>query len=78
MLHLPTWAAKWKREGFAWFKKDTDMFTGLVDETKAALVRHNAFHSTYFLQYDTRIMDRVLNALSQDCWTRLRKMTWIR
>ncbi len=38
MMYIPTWMAKWKREGYAWFKKDTDMFVGLVEDVKAGLV----------------------------------------
>lgn len=34
MLYLPDWMAKWKREGRAWFKKDTDMFIELMNGAK--------------------------------------------
>ncbi|KAK7683862.1 hypothetical protein QCA50_013240 [Cerrena zonata] len=37
MMYIPTWMAKWKREGYAWFKRDTDMFLGLADEVKQGL-----------------------------------------
>ncbi|TDL15532.1 cytochrome P450 [Rickenella mellea] len=37
MMYIPTWMAKWKSEGYAWFKKDTDMFLGLVDDVKTGL-----------------------------------------
>ncbi|KAF7790516.1 hypothetical protein EIP86_001472 [Pleurotus ostreatoroseus] len=30
MIHLPEWLAKWKREGRAWFKKDSEMFVGMM------------------------------------------------
>ncbi len=35
MMHIPQWipGARWKREGFEWFKKDTDMFQQLVEDT---------------------------------------------
>ena len=45
MMYIPTWLAKWKREGYAWFKRDTDMFLGLVDEVKQGLVRATEFMS---------------------------------
>ena len=38
MKSLPLWAAKWKREGYSWFKKDTDLFLGLIDDSKVGLV----------------------------------------
>ncbi|KDR82192.1 hypothetical protein GALMADRAFT_276748 [Galerina marginata CBS 339.88] len=37
MMHIPTALARWKREGYAWFKKDTDMFLGLAKDVKAGL-----------------------------------------
>ncbi|KAF7790517.1 hypothetical protein EIP86_001473 [Pleurotus ostreatoroseus] len=30
MLHLPDWLAGWKRDGRAWFKKDSEMFIELL------------------------------------------------
>lgn len=40
MMKLPLWfpGAGWKRQGYEWFKKDTEMFLNLVDDTRAALV----------------------------------------
>lgn len=40
MMKLPMWfpGMGWKRQGYEWFKKDTRMFSKLVDETQAALV----------------------------------------
>lgn len=38
MLYLPDWMAKWKREGRAWFKKDTDMFIELMNGAKDEMV----------------------------------------
>lgn len=46
MLYLPDWLAKWKREGRAWFKKDTDMFEGLFDEVEMKLVSYNPVYGT--------------------------------
>jgi cytochrome P450 len=37
MMHIPKFLAKWKREGYAWFKKDTDMFLGLIEDTRKGL-----------------------------------------
>ncbi|PSR85633.1 hypothetical protein PHLCEN_2v5362 [Hermanssonia centrifuga] len=39
MMHIPQWmpGARWKREGFEWFKKDTDMFQQLVEDTHTEL-----------------------------------------
>jgi hypothetical protein len=37
MMHIPTSLARWKREGYAWFKKDTDMFLGLLEDVKEGL-----------------------------------------
>nr|F1SY62.1 RecName: Full=Cytochrome P450 monooxygenase 58 [Postia placenta Mad-698-R]BAK09406.1 cytochrome P450 [Postia placenta] len=31
MKHLPTWMAKWKREGLEWHRRDTEMFEGFYD-----------------------------------------------
>lgn len=30
MKHLPSWMARWKREGLEWFAKDTKMFEGFL------------------------------------------------
>lgn len=38
MLHLPTWLAKWKREGLEWYRKDTEMFVDFYRDTKKRLV----------------------------------------
>ncbi|KAJ3558859.1 hypothetical protein NM688_g676 [Phlebia brevispora] len=35
MLHLPSWMAKWKREGLNWHRKDTEMFRRLINDVKA-------------------------------------------
>lgn len=37
MMYIPTSLARWKREGYAWFKKDTDMFLGLLEDVKEGL-----------------------------------------
>ncbi|KAF9463394.1 cytochrome P450 [Collybia nuda] len=34
MKYLPSWIAKWKREGLDWFAKDTKMFEDLMSEVK--------------------------------------------
>lgn len=38
MMYIPKWMASWKREGYAWFKKDTDMFLGVIDDVKEGMV----------------------------------------
>lgn len=38
MMYLPEWMAKWKREGLAWFRKDTDMFIELMNGVNDKLV----------------------------------------
>lgn len=38
MLYLPSWMAKWKREGLNWHRKDTEMFRRLIDDVKADMV----------------------------------------
>ena len=41
MKYLPSWMAKWKREGLEWFRKDSMMFEGFyagVQETMASVV----------------------------------------
>ena len=40
MMYVPEWfpGATWKREGYAWFRKDTEMFMGLLRQTEDALV----------------------------------------
>lgn len=37
MIYLPSWLAKWKRDGYAWFEKDTNMFIALLNEAKSGL-----------------------------------------
>ena len=39
MIHLPEWLAKWKREGRAWFKKDSEMFVGMMKNVEDKIVR---------------------------------------
>lgn len=46
MLYLPEWSAKWKREGRAWFRKDTEMFEGFFDDVKMKLVSCDPVHHT--------------------------------
>ena len=38
MKHLPTWIAKWKREGLEWYAKDTAMFEGFMDTVRNQVV----------------------------------------
>ena len=38
MLHIPDWMARWKREGRAWCKKDTQMFIELLDKVSSRMV----------------------------------------
>ena len=38
MLHLPEWMARWKREGRAWFRKDTAMFEGFMEDVRGKMV----------------------------------------
>ena len=38
MLHFPDWMAKWKREAKGWFKKDTKMFEGFMDDVRTKMV----------------------------------------
>ncbi|KAJ7146022.1 cytochrome P450 [Mycena epipterygia] len=37
MKRLPLWMARWKREGYAWYKKDTDMWLKLVDDVRTGV-----------------------------------------
>ncbi|TDL16829.1 cytochrome P450 [Rickenella mellea] len=34
MLYLPSWMAKWKREGLEWHRKDSIMFEGFMDNVQ--------------------------------------------
>ena len=38
MKYLPTWMAKWKREGLEWYAKDTAMFEGFMDIVRNQVV----------------------------------------
>lgn len=38
MKHLPTWMAKWKREGLEWHRRDTEMFEGFYDNVARSMV----------------------------------------
>ena len=38
MRFLPTWMAKWKREGLEWHAKDTAMFEGFMDTVRNRVV----------------------------------------
>ena len=38
MKYLPTWMAKWKREGLEWYAKDTAMFEGFMDSVRNRVV----------------------------------------
>ncbi|KAJ3558862.1 hypothetical protein NM688_g675 [Phlebia brevispora] len=35
MLHLPTWMAKWKREGLEWRRRDTEMFESFIGDVQS-------------------------------------------
>ena len=39
MLHLPDWLAGWKRDGRAWFKKDSEMYIELLKGVQDKMVR---------------------------------------
>jgi hypothetical protein len=39
MKRLPSWMAKWKREGLEWHRKDTEMFQGFMDGVRKTMVR---------------------------------------
>lgn len=39
MLYIPTWLAPWKREGYAWRRKDTSFYTDLVEDVERRMVR---------------------------------------
>ena len=46
MLYLPDWMARWKREGRAWFMKDTKMFEDLLADVQNKMVsKHRAVKS---------------------------------
>lgn len=55
MLYLPSWIAPWKRKALQWFKEDSEMFLGLLNEAQQKLVR--------FFSYNTR--DERLNCFAQ-------------
>lgn len=38
MKNLPEWAAKWKREGLAWFRHDSAMFNGWLNRVRKDMV----------------------------------------
>lgn len=38
MKHLPSWMAKWKREGLEHFTKDTKMFEGFLSDVEERVV----------------------------------------
>ena len=40
MLHLPTWLAKWKREGQRHFDEDTALFSMLLEGVREAKVTY--------------------------------------
>ena len=42
MRHLPEWAAKWKREGRAWHRAETEMFEGFNRDVRERMVRRAA------------------------------------
>lgn len=48
MLRLPEWLAGWKREGRAWFKRDSEMFTELMKGVEAKLVCLSSFTRCIF------------------------------
>lgn len=38
MIYIPSWLAKWKREGLEWHRKDTEMFYALYESAKERVV----------------------------------------
>lgn len=40
MLHLPTWMAKWKREGLEFYRQDSEMFEGFMDGVEKSVVSY--------------------------------------
>lgn len=39
MKHLPSWMAKWKREGLEWHRKDSIMFSDFMEGVRKTVVR---------------------------------------
>lgn len=39
MKYLPSWMAKWKREGLEWFMKDSRLFEGFLADVEERMVR---------------------------------------
>ena len=62
MKHLPTWMAKWKREGLEWYAKDTAMFEGFMDTVRNQVVgelvetRFSLFNPTRKLPVQTPVL----------------------
>lgn len=54
LLRLPSWLAKWKRDGEAMFSRYTTLFTDYLDEVKAQQVR------TIILIREYRIQARIV------------------
>lgn len=40
MKRLPSWMAKWKKEGLEWHRKDTILFQGIMNDAKDLAVSH--------------------------------------
>lgn len=77
MLYLPEWLAKWKREGRAWFRKDTNMFEGFFDEVAMKMVSYNPVYGTSpRLCYD-RKQARRNPVLCQLLSKAIKNSTWI-
>ncbi|KAF8904753.1 cytochrome P450 [Gymnopilus junonius] len=44
LKHVPTWMARWKREGLAWHQRETAMFEGLNREVEEKMRAGNSPH----------------------------------
>lgn len=58
MKRLPLWMARWKREGYAWYKKDTDMWLKLVEDVRAGVVRCRLETSRVMLTPQQKVGER--------------------
>ena len=79
LLKVPMWfpGASWKREGYAWFRKDTEMFQGLIQETVAALVCFMISSQQFsHCPMICRTTGRVEHALSRSFCRTLHSTTW--
>lgn len=67
MIHLPRWAAKWKRDAQDWFQHDTKMFEGMFSAVEERVVSQPIPERCEFVESSNRHPSSLMVTSGQAC-----------